>query len=105
MANDTGYPTDGREHGFTICQGASGKLTRGPEAVGDRHQVSIDVTCPRGSRPIGLFHTHPGGSTNPSHADLDMAQKFHIDYLCIAVPETGRIACLKVRHAGSKHGG
>ena len=103
MCNDTPYPQDGREHGYTICRNAAGELSRGPKTIGDRYNVAIDVSCPHGARPIGLFHTHPGGTTNPSQADLDQAAKFHVDYLCIAVPETGRMACLKVKHAGGSH--
>ena len=86
-------PNDGVEHGFTICQDAHGDFVKGPEAVGTRISVGIDVKCPDGYRATGLFHTHPGGTTDPSPTDIKSAKRLGISHLCIGVPETGDVAC------------
>lgn len=86
--------TGDRETGFTIC--SNGALRRGPEATGHRYGVRVDIQCPVG-KPVGIFHTHPGGVPEPSDADITEAQRFNIPYLCIGVPETGIIRCHRVR--------
>jgi hypothetical protein len=90
---DLHLPNDGVEHGFTICQDAHGDFVKGPEAVGTHLSVSIDVKCPAGYRPTGLFHTHPGGETDPSPTDIKSARRLGINHLCIGVPETGEVEC------------
>jgi proteasome lid subunit RPN8/RPN11 len=90
---DLHLPKDGVEHGFTICQDAHGDFAKGPEAVGTRISVGIDVKCPDGYRATGLFHTHPGGTTDPSPTDIKSAKRLGISHLCIGVPETGEVAC------------
>lgn len=87
---------DGREHGYTMCEDAQGNFTRGPETVGTHSRVDIDVSCPAGYRPTGLFHTHPNGTTAPSPADIRAARKHKIPQLCIGVPETGDVVCHEV---------
>jgi len=84
---------DGVEHGFTICQDAQGNFAKGPEAVGNHMSVGIDVKCPAGYRPTGLFHTHPGGKAEPSPTDIRSARRLRINHLCIGVPETGEVEC------------
>lgn len=90
---DLHLPNDGVEHGFTICQDAHGDFVKGPEAVGNHLSVSIDVKCPDGYRATGLFHTHPGGTTDPSPTDIKSAKRLGISHLCIGVPETSEVAC------------
>ena len=90
---DLHLPNDGVEHGFTICHDAQGNFAKGPEAVGNHLSVSIDVKCPAGYRPTGLFHTHPGGTTDPSPTDIKSAERLGISRLCIGVPETGEVEC------------
>lgn len=89
-------PDDGREHGWAICEDEKGRQTKGPEAVGHRYGVSVDIACPRGYRPVGLFHSHPGGRTDPSQADLSEARRLGIEQLCIGVPDTGEIKCHRI---------
>ena len=86
-------PEDDVEHGFTICQDAHGNFVRGPEAVGTHMSVGIEVKCPAGYRPTGLFHTHPGGETEPSPTDVRSARRLGIYHLCIGVPESGEVEC------------
>jgi hypothetical protein len=90
---DLELPQDGREHGFAICQDAHGNFARGPESVGDHRSVAIDVKCPEGYRATGLWHLHPGGTTDPSPADIESARRLGISHLCIGVPESGDITC------------
>ena len=90
---DLHLPEDGVEHGFTICQDAHGNFVRGPEAVGTHMSVGIEVKCPAGYRPTGLFHTHPGGETEPSPTDVRSARRLGINHLCIGVPESGEVEC------------
>lgn len=84
---------DGVEHGYTICQNAQGDFAKGPESTGSHNNVNIDVQCPAGYHPTGLFHTHPHGTTDPSPADIRAARKFGLRHLCIGVPETGEVSC------------
>lgn len=90
------FKGDGREHGFTLCT-TNGELVKGPEAVGHRTGVKIDIKCPRGAKPIGSYHTHPGGTVTPSDADVREMQRFRLRHLCIGVPETKQVVCHRVR--------
>lgn len=71
------------EVGFTLCRTKSGQLTRGPMAMGTPRAVSIPISCPVGSRFIGLWHTHPGGSVTPSRVDKNSAIRFDAEFMCI----------------------
>ena len=90
---DLQLPQDGVEHGFAICEDCRGNFVAGPETSGTHNSVSIDVQCPAGFKPTGLFHTHPGGSTTPSPTDIKSARRLGIRHLCIAVPDTGEMVC------------
>ena len=90
---DYQLPQDGVEHGFAICEDGCGNFVAGPETSGTQTNVSIDVSCPKGYRATGLFHTHPGGSTNPSPTDIKSARRLGIRHLCIAVPDSGEMVC------------
>ena len=85
--------SDGIEHGFCICEDGRGNFAAGRETTGHRYGVQIDVSCPPGFRPTGLFHTHPGGTPEPSRQDIREGCRLGIRHLCIAVPETGEIKC------------
>jgi hypothetical protein len=94
-------PQDGKEHGFVICDRGTGRgedrLVRGPESSGHTYGVNVDVSCPIGSKPICLWHTHPKtGNINPSEADMKAAKDNKIPWLCVAIPETGESRCYPV---------
>lgn len=89
------HMTDGLEHGYVICRTDDGDLLRGRETTGDRYNVDIDMHCPAG-RPVGIFHTHPGGVPVPSTVDISEAQRWGVEKLCIGVPETGDLQCHRV---------
>lgn len=83
----------GSEWGFAVCRDRQGRLTRGPEAVGERMAVSVPVKCPSGCSPIALFHVHPDGYTDPSAADMSETRRFGLKHVCIGQPESGEIRC------------
>ncbi len=57
-----------KERGYTIC--GNGRLKKGPEVIGEPSRVAIPIACPRGSKPVGLMHTHPGHSLELSPQDI-----------------------------------
>ncbi|MBM3133068.1 MAG: hypothetical protein FJZ95_08575 [Chloroflexi bacterium] len=85
-----------REHGFCVCQTPDGRLVKGPESVGHKYGVSVDVTCPPGARLVGMYHTHPGGVPELSEADLREAHRFNIPTMCVGVPDTGEVKCHRI---------
>lgn len=79
------------ESAFTICLTPEGSLTRGSESQGDSpFHVSIPMSCPADCRPIGIWHSHPGGDTEPSRADITEALRLKIRHLCITSDEVTR---------------
>lgn len=84
------------ETGYTICQ-CGQELVKGCEARGkDSSHVSISICCPRGCHPVGTFHTHPGGTREPSDADIAETKRVGLKHLCISVPEKGLTRCFDV---------
>jgi len=71
------------EYGFSLCRTPAGKLVNGPVASGTPNSVNIPVSCPAGSRFIGLDHSHPGGVAVPSSIDIASAKKVGARVLCI----------------------
>lgn len=57
-----------KERGYTFCK--NGRLRKGIEVKGDAHSVTIPISCPPGSQPRALVHTHPGGSLKLSPQDI-----------------------------------
>jgi len=84
-------PTD-KEIGQTLCMGPDG-LKGGPLATGHYYGVTIPIQCPAGYKPIGTWHTHPGGIPKPSNEDWRMTRKHNLRYCCITVPDTGETRC------------
>lgn len=78
------------ERGYTVCR--NGKLKKGPEATGGTHNVVVNVTCPAGSKPRALFHTHPGGNIRPSPQDLITAQQHNLP---VCVKAQGKVRCYR----------
>ena len=78
------------EVGFTICKNPTGELAPGPLAVGDPYNVDIPVSCPAGSKLLGLHHTHPGGRAYPSKQDIRSARQLRVPYLTIDADGTLR---------------
>lgn len=86
-----------KETGFTICQ-CGEKIVKGCEAEGkDSSHVSVPVCCPTGCKPVGIFHTHPGGSPRPSDKDISEIKRLNLAHLCISVPERKETKCWRVK--------
>ena len=86
---------DGVEHGYVLCL-TNRQLVPGPESTGTPTGVTINTRCSRG-HPYALFHTHPGtGDIRPSNKDMNEAARNRIPWVCVGIPETGRIQCYRV---------
>lgn len=81
-----------KERGYTVCR--NGRLSRGVQVSGDDHSVSIPIGCPSGSKPAGLFHTHPGGTLEASPQDLRKMREKNLP-VCIRVGNT--VKCYRPR--------
>ncbi len=81
-----------KERGYTVCK--NGKLEKGIEVIGTTSSVSIPISCPVGSKPRALVHTHPGGSLALSPQDI---KTMHETGLPVCVRAGGKIKCWKPR--------
>ena len=90
------------EKGFTICRKGN-KLIQGCQSVGDssRH-VSMKICCPHGATPVGTYHTHPHGTTEPSSQDIAEMKRLGLELLCIEVPETREARCYRLEKRQGK---
>ena len=84
------------ECGFAICQNPEGDLQKGPQTCGHRYGVQVDISCPSGYKPTGIFHTHPMGHPKPSTVDKREARRLGIKRLCIGVPQSGQVECYDI---------
>lgn len=86
------------ERGFTICRMPSGDLAAGPLAIGNsKSHVTVPIACPPGGRPVGLWHTHPGGRAELSSRDIAAGIRLSLEFMCVTVPETGVTRCLPLK--------
>jgi len=83
---------DVRECASVICGNKKGIIVRGSSACGDASTVSVDLTCPGGTKAIAINHNHPSGINLPSPVDVETMNKFKIK-MCIRTPEG--ITCYK----------
>ena len=84
------------EEASTICR-HNWTLLWGTKAKGKSpYEVSLNVSCPSGGQPIGIFHTHPGGRPEPSNLDVSEGKRFGLDWLCITVPERHITKCHRI---------
>jgi len=70
------------EYGYVVCK--NGKLVKSKTTIGTPTSVSVPVSfsCPAGSKPRAIFHTHPSGSLQPSAQDMKAAQQHNLP-ICI----------------------
>lgn len=80
------------ERGYTFCR--NGRPRKGIEVRGDSHSVQIPISCPAGSKPAALFHTHPGGSLQLSPQDIKTMREKGLP-VCIRVGN--RVKCYRPR--------
>jgi len=69
------------EIGAPICCNRRCRL--GKISRGTRTRVSVSLECPPGTRPVGIFHTHPGGRAYPSKADIENLRRAGLRISCI----------------------
>lgn len=85
------------EHGFTICSDKC-RLLRGPESVGHKYGVTVDISCPEGAEPIGTYHSHP---SDPTLSEQDITEMVRLDLpvACVGVPDNG-VKCYLIGRCG-----
>lgn len=76
-----------------LCSRPDGATVLGPRAQGSHDNVQVPYSCPTGSKPFGVWHTHPHGIAEPSDDDLAAARQFGLKKLCVTVPQTGETNC------------
>jgi proteasome lid subunit RPN8/RPN11 len=81
------------EVGAMLCRRRDGSTVMGPRAQGTHDRVDVPYSCPPGSDPYGVWHTHPHGIAEPSPDDIRAATAFGLRRLCVTVPETGETKC------------
>lgn len=90
-------PGDEVEQAGTICQ-IGNQLVWGTMATGTRTSVKLGIGCPEGGKPIGIFHTHPGGTSDPSPQDIAEFKRAYsrhgIRKFCI---KNGELRCFEIR--------
>lgn len=79
------------ERGYTVCDNGTSKLRRGPQVTGTESTIGIPITCPGGSRPVALFHTHPNGTPISTRDIATMKEK----RLPVCIKARGKIRCWK----------
>ena len=78
----------------TICL-RNGDVQWGNEGhSGSPTDVWINPSCPAG-KAIGIYHSHPGGVSEPSVQDISAMLKAQLPFLCIQGEDA--LACYKVK--------
>ena len=85
-----------REQGFPLCRDRNGKIVKGKTVKGNSFSVDIPLNCPSGSSLEGVHHTHPSGSANLSHADIQAGIKNRLKYVCVRAKR--KVKCTQFNH-------
>ena len=72
---------DANEYARTICM-RDGEVFWGSEAQGEPLSVSLHTNCPDG-KAIGVIHSHPGGTAEPSRQDIAEMLRARLSWLCV----------------------
>ena len=79
----------------TLCL-RNGEVMWGREGhSGTPSDVWINPSCPEGGKVIGLYHTHPGGTTELSTQDIRAMLQAGLEHMCIS--DDYRVVCHRVR--------
>ena len=81
------------EIGKTICL-RDGEVFWGSEAKGDPLSVRLRTSCPDG-KAIGVYHTHPEGTSKPSSQDISETLRAKLPFLCVLGEEA--LSCYKIK--------
>ena len=84
------------ETAFTICQ-RNQELARGDGGAGGPYAVTLNIGCPTGYTPTGIWHSHPNGTVTPSDGDYNQMRRLRLRHMCISVPQTGETQCYEVK--------
>ena len=84
------------EVGAMICEQPDGSTKFGPMSYGTHDNVSVTYSCPPNSKPVGVWHTHPHGTTKPSSDDIKAAKSFGLKKLCITQPQNNETSCQEI---------
>jgi len=80
------------EVGFVVCK--NNKYSRGRKVEGTRNSVSIPISCPAGSKPVALSHTHPSGSLKLSPQDIRTGREKRLP---VCVKARGVVKCYRIK--------
>jgi len=80
------------EYAKTICM-RDGKVFWGSEAQGEFLSVKLHTSCPDG-KAIGVIHSHPGGTSEPSSQDISEMLRARLPWLCVHGER--ELACYKI---------
>ena len=81
------------EIGAPIC--CNRKCRLGQVSRGSKNNVLIKMACPKGTNAVGTWHTHPGGSSRPSPADIRNVRQAGLSWVCISGKQG--LKCQRVR--------
>lgn len=84
------------EHACPLCLYKDGRIVHGTRTKGNDHRVSVKLECPKGSKPIALWHNHPGGVAVLSPADIRTTRQFGLPVCCVT-EDSGKTRCYDVR--------
>ena len=72
---------DANEIAKTICL-RDGEVFWGTESRGTPLSVRLRPSCPDG-KAIGIYHSHPSGTSEPSSQDISEMLRAKLPWLCI----------------------
>ena len=84
---------DAVENAKTICL-RDGEIFWGNEAKGTPLSVRLHTSCPDG-KAIGVYHTHPEGTSKPSSQDISETLRAKLPFLCVLGEEA--LSCYKIK--------
>ena len=89
------FKLDSNEEARTLCL-RNGQISWGSKGhSGTPTDVWINPGCSEGGKVIGIYHTHPGGTTDPSPQDLSAMRLAGLEHMCIS--DDARVVCHRVR--------
>jgi len=83
------------ECGFLICKGGN-RLVKGPVVCGGPTSVTIPMSCPEGTRPWALTHTHLSGNPVLSETDKQTGRTHGISFVCTKTAKYGT-RCYRIK--------
>jgi len=84
------------ERGAALCCSKT-KCVLGKKSTGTRTRVLVSLKCPKGTKPIGTIHSHPGPGDRAylSNPDIANLQKAGLSVGCVTSGEITR--CFRIK--------